>query len=194
MVEALKLGYDLDSLPDPRATASPRLGYDMDSVDDYQPAQGVVTHLGEGYGDYDIVVNGGQSPRYPARTVKAPYDCVTRRVGWEKDSDHKKGYGYRAYCDRTHGKGGIVIGHMEPDTIPASGTLIRRGEPMGRYGNPTTGDSDGPHLHRGEYDQTGRLIPPNLPSPFYRGGQRTSPYGPRKRNGKSFHKGEDWVE
>lgn len=184
-VETRQLGYDLGSLPDPGVT-SPRLGYDVGSLNDYAPAQGMVTNRGEGYGDNDITVNGS-----PERTVYAPYDCVLRRVGWENPQNHSQGYGYRAYCDRTDGQGGTVVGHMEPGSIPEAGTLIGRDEAMGRYGDPTNGRSRRPHLHRGEYDRTGRLIQPNLPSPFRRSGQRTSPYGPRWGG---MHRGEDWVE
>lgn len=178
--------YDISLLPEPAPIYSPRLGYDVESLPEPLAGPG-----SQGYRDGDIVVNGRKSSSYPARTVLAPQDCVTRRVGWQNPQDHGAGYGYRAYCDFTDGDGGIVVGHMEPGSIPKSGTLVRGNAPMGRYDNPSNGHTTGAHLHRGQYDRTGRLIPPDLPSPFPHGGRRTSGFRPRW--GK-LHEGEDWVE
>lgn len=186
-----KLGYDTAALPASGGVTQPppRLPYDFDLGD---PLAGPGA---DGYLDGDIVVNGHHKTGYPSRTVFSPQDCVTRQVGWQNAKNHKEGYGYRAYCDFTDGTGGIVIAHMQPDTIPPSGTLIGANEPMRRYGNPATGDVTGPHLHRGQYDSSGRLIPPNLPSPFRERGQMLSPYGMRTLRGRTrMHKGEDWIE
>lgn len=180
-----KLGYDIGTLPDFGGVTQPppRLPYDLD-LDDPLAGPG-------GYRVDDIVVNGRRGIEHPPRTVVAPQDCVTRRVGWQNPGNHHAGYGYRAYCDFTDGSGGIVIGHMEPGSIPEAGTIVRRNEPMGRYDNPSNGNTTGAHVHRGQYDRNGRLIPPNLPSPLPRGGRRTSEFGPRWGR---IHEGEDWAE
>jgi len=181
---APRLDYDMAALPDFGGVTQPppRLPYDFDLG---EPLAGP----GE-YQDGEIVVEG----RHPSRTVKAPFDCTIRRVGWENPDNHSQGYGYRAYCSRPDGSG-VVVAHMAPGSIPAAGSVIRKDRSMGRYAVPANGDVTGAHLHRGEYDRNGVLIRPNLPPPFEGQGHMTSGYGMRTIKGKrKMHKGEDWIE
>lgn len=198
-----RLDYDLADLADRTVAPSvnPQLDYRLEGLLDTAP-------LGMDHDDPtdDIVVVGRcqsghpTSRAFPRGTARAPFDGVVMRgmTGWQNRNNHGAGMGWRTWIQRSDGSR-VGYGHLDPSSTLPEGTSVRRGDPVGRYGDPTNGRSTAPHLHVQAYDANGRLITPPAEDPFSGRGRRLGRYGANDRmhRGSRYpngHQGDDWIE
>jgi len=108
-------------------------------------------------------------------------------AGWENPQNHGQGLGYRLRILEPDGCY-YNYGHMDPNTTPRSGTVVKPGDHIGEYADPTNGFSTGPHVHIQRHDRTGRIVDPGNVQRAIPGGRTTSPYNDPAR---SSHPGVD---
>jgi len=128
----------------------------------------------------------------PLGLVNAVRGGVVLRAGYQVPGNPDAGLGWRVTIvapDGTYDQ----YGHMDPDTTPYAGTPIEPGQDIGDYGDPTNGNSTGPHVHHERRDRDGNIIDPGTDSPIP-GGRLTSGFGDEDRSHPGGHQGNDWVD
>jgi murein DD-endopeptidase MepM/ murein hydrolase activator NlpD len=133
----------------------------------------------------------------PSRAVRAIADGRVGVVGWQNPkhrSGEFGGMGWRIYIEQPDGSR-IGYGHMDPGSTLKPGTLVKRGDIIGRYADPTNGHSNAPHVHVQKFDNRGNIVDPGDDNPLASPGRMTSRYGAKERPlRKKGHQGVDWAE
>jgi Peptidase family M23 len=133
----------------------------------------------------------------PSRAVRAIADGRVGVVGWQNPkhrSGKYGGMGWRIYVDQPDGSR-IGYGHMDPGSTLKPGTVIKRGDIIGRYADPPNGHATGPHVHVQKYDRLGNVVDPGNDSPLAGRGSMKSRYRAKERGlRKKPHQGVDWAE
>lgn len=84
---------------------------------------------------------------------------------------------------------------MDPGSTLKPGTLVKRGDIIGRYADPTNGHSNAPHVHVQRFDKRGKIVDPGNDNPLANPGLITSRYGAKERPlREKGHQGVDWAE
>lgn len=135
--------------------------------------------------------------RPPSRAVRAIADGRVGVVGWQNPKQRSGkwgGMGWRIYVDQPDGSR-IGYGHMDPGSTLKPGTLVKRGDIIGRYADPTNGHSNAPHVHVQRFDKRGNIVDPGDDNPLANPGLITSRYGAKERPlREKGHQGVDWAE
>lgn len=133
----------------------------------------------------------------PSQAVRAIADGRVGVVGWQNPrhrSGEFGGMGWRLYVDQPDGSR-IGYGHMDPASTLKPGTVVKRGDIIGRYANPTNGHSNAPHVHVQKFDKRGNIVDPGNDSPLANPGGMKSRYLAKERPlRKKPHQGVDWAE
>lgn len=109
---------------------------------------------------------------------------------WENPNDPYQGYGYEIKVRNSTGVD--TYGHMDPSTTPPVGTDLRTSDFVGRYANPTNGNSTNPHVHVGRLDLFGSVVNPGTQSPLSNGRVTTPFMRVDQYHAPPGHKGIDW--
>jgi hypothetical protein len=126
------------------------------------------------------------------RTVHSLTTGKVTTAGWQNPGDQNSGLGWRVWITDDQGNR-TGYGHMDPSSTPPVGTIIKEGDNLGVYANPTNGSSTAPHVHVQAYDHNGNPMDPGGISPLTKG-IITTPYGGRDGISlKMGHNGVDWA-
>jgi murein DD-endopeptidase MepM/ murein hydrolase activator NlpD len=111
------------------------------SADDYDSSSG-----DSGVAETQVA----EQPKPPSerdRRFYAPTDGTVIKSGWENSENHDQGYGYRLIIRSKDGSI-FTLGHLDENSVTVKENgRIAKGQQLGLYADPSTGNSSAPNLH-----------------------------------------------
>ena len=143
--------------------------------------------------------NGDRLVAKLRRNVSTVETGVVVEAGFENPDNPKQCFGFRIKVRSLDGERTWIYAHMDQTAPVFDGLLVSKGSIIGRYADPSNGNTTGPHLHLEVRDRQNQAILDQGGADPIPGGRMTSGINPSRtlqtNNGLQVrpHNGTDWV-